>query len=370
MSSSEFDVFLCHNSKDKPIIRIVDKALRDYGMSTWMDEVDLAPGARWRPAISDMIAGVKSVAIFIGENGLGPYQHKEVEDVLSRLSDEGRPIIPVLLPNTEPPEKIPSFLLKCSYGDDLSDFTFVKMGAGNSVSRLIHGITGTAPCKEKSDLFSSLQLDYERAYSQFELESIPLEIGRIAESLRVLSSEHGKIAKSLSDLCLEYENKKHKLQSIENKLQQIREHRKSKSSDLVNRLEVFLKSEKKDLYKYVSKQMEKEMSKSLSEKLVALDAYTQLQETVEHLIAVIPAALLAEDNGDTYNYRALVKAWRHGPLEQFWDDDEYVDDLVRVYSEALQTLERKVCTSYKMNDDLQAKLKTIMNSFKSQFANY
>lgn len=41
----EFDVFLSHNSKDKPAVEIIAKKLKEaYGLKCWLDKWNLVPG--------------------------------------------------------------------------------------------------------------------------------------------------------------------------------------------------------------------------------------------------------------------------------------------------------------------------------------
>jgi len=45
-----FDVFLSHNSKDKPVVRQIAEALKGRGVRAWLDERELPPGSLWRPS--------------------------------------------------------------------------------------------------------------------------------------------------------------------------------------------------------------------------------------------------------------------------------------------------------------------------------
>ena len=180
MSTSKYDVFLCHNSKDKDVVRAVDSVLKDFKIKTWLDEVDLRPGRSWKPEIHELITTVRSIAIFIGENGFGSYQEKEIEDVLLQFSSKDRPIIPVLLPNTEPPGTVPKFFKNSPYGGDLSNFTFVDLNSQNSMSRLILGINGNGIDKEQCDF---AQLLYQTNYDRLKLESLPTQIEKFSGSI-------------------------------------------------------------------------------------------------------------------------------------------------------------------------------------------
>ncbi len=39
-----FDVFLCHNSLDKPLVRKIHDILEELGIRAWLDEKQLRPG--------------------------------------------------------------------------------------------------------------------------------------------------------------------------------------------------------------------------------------------------------------------------------------------------------------------------------------
>ena len=53
MSSSDtelkpFDVFLCHNSEDKPEIHRIADDLIKQGIKPWLDEREIRPGELWQ----------------------------------------------------------------------------------------------------------------------------------------------------------------------------------------------------------------------------------------------------------------------------------------------------------------------------------
>ena len=70
MADETFDVFLSHNSKDKPVVRQIAEALRDRGLRVWLDEWELIPGRRWIPALERAIQNTKTATVMVGENGL------------------------------------------------------------------------------------------------------------------------------------------------------------------------------------------------------------------------------------------------------------------------------------------------------------
>lgn len=98
MISSQFDVFLCHNSDDKPQVRQIAEQLESMGIRVWLDERELRPGVRWEGILQDTIVQTEAAAVFVGSNGLGPWQEQEIESFLIAFAKTHRkPIIPVLL---------------------------------------------------------------------------------------------------------------------------------------------------------------------------------------------------------------------------------------------------------------------------------
>ena len=74
----EFDVFLCHNSEDKPEVRKIADALEKQNIKTWLDQRNLRPGTIWLDEIQQQIKQIRTVAVFIGKSGVGPWQAEEI----------------------------------------------------------------------------------------------------------------------------------------------------------------------------------------------------------------------------------------------------------------------------------------------------
>ncbi len=130
-----FDVFLCHKSTDKPAVRDIGERLKERGISPWLDEWELRPGQSWLRSLEQQIGGIKSVAIFIGSDGLGPFQQEEVDAVLRRFAAQNSPVIPVLLNNAPDTPELPIFL----EGRMWVDF---RIDTPDPIEQLIWGITG------------------------------------------------------------------------------------------------------------------------------------------------------------------------------------------------------------------------------------
>ncbi len=134
--SDTCDVFLSHNSKDKPLVRQIAEDLRGRGINVWFDEWNLVPGRRWIPALEKGIETASTVAVLVGESGMGPWEQPEYEGSLREFVGRGLPVIPVLLPGAPVEIKLPLFL---------SGFTWVDLRGGltaEGLGRLVWGITG------------------------------------------------------------------------------------------------------------------------------------------------------------------------------------------------------------------------------------
>jgi hypothetical protein len=117
-----FDVFLCHNSDDKPAIRKVNSEMKEWGIRTWFDEEQLRPGTIWQTELERVIEGVRSACVFVGDSGFGPWHANEARAFLNLIDTEQRPVIPVLLPNASKAPQLPVFLHLRSWVDLRDDY--------------------------------------------------------------------------------------------------------------------------------------------------------------------------------------------------------------------------------------------------------
>jgi len=134
LKNEEYDIFLCHNNEDKVEVKEIAKQLMARGILPWLDEWDLQPGFPWQIALEKQIENIKSAAVFVGKNGLGPWQNMELLAFLRQFSNRKCPVIPVLLCNCDQNPELPAFLCGLQFVDFRSD--------RNPLDRLIWGITG------------------------------------------------------------------------------------------------------------------------------------------------------------------------------------------------------------------------------------
>ena len=150
MVERKFDVFLAHNSVDKPQVRAIADELKKRGLNPWLDEEEIAPGRSFQEEIQQAISKVKSAAIFIGEKGLGRWQSVELESFTEQFVDENIPVIPVLLPGVDSIPKKMHFLKRFNW------VNFKSMDDADAFDDLVWGITGTKPV-QRSQLASSAE---------------------------------------------------------------------------------------------------------------------------------------------------------------------------------------------------------------------
>ncbi len=131
-SGTAYDVFLCHNSEDKPEVRQVYEALKVRGLKPWIDEVDLRPGDAWRPAIEAALEGAGTAFVFVGKEG-GRVQVREI-DICIDLESRGKlRVIPVILPGCLDDSEIGGFLRGYAWVD-------FRQGDSDPLDQLCNGI--------------------------------------------------------------------------------------------------------------------------------------------------------------------------------------------------------------------------------------
>lgn len=133
-----YDVFLCHNSREKEEIRKLNELLKRERVQTWFGEDQLAPGRPWQPELERQIKNVKSAAVIVGSSGRGPWQEVEIRAFLSEFVNRSCPIIPVLLETCTTPPELPLFLSQFTWAD-------FRQRVPDPWKRLLWGIRGTMP---------------------------------------------------------------------------------------------------------------------------------------------------------------------------------------------------------------------------------
>ena len=134
--ATSFDVFLSHNSQDKPTVRVLRDRLVELQLKVWFDEDELRPGIPWQKLLEEGIKNSASVAVLVGQDGLGPWEDEEMQGALSLAVKNKRPVIPVLMPGASAQPDLPMFLGNRTWVDLRNGFD--KGG----LDKLVWGITG------------------------------------------------------------------------------------------------------------------------------------------------------------------------------------------------------------------------------------
>jgi len=138
-SPPPFDVFLSHNSKDKPAVIALARRLEANGVKVWLDAWELRPGHPWQEALEQIIKTTRSAVVVFGPAGIGPWEDMEMRACLDGFVKRRQPVIPVLLPGCPKTPVLPLLL---------EQFTWVDCREGredDGFYRLIWGITGKKP---------------------------------------------------------------------------------------------------------------------------------------------------------------------------------------------------------------------------------
>jgi WD40 repeat protein/MinD-like ATPase involved in chromosome partitioning or flagellar assembly len=114
-TKKKYDAFISHNSQDKPIVeKIAEYLIENRKLKVWLDIWDLTPGDSWREEIEIALFESECCVVFLGPNGVGPWQNEEMQIILDKkVSDKTIRIVPVLLPGAKLPKEestIPNFL--------------------------------------------------------------------------------------------------------------------------------------------------------------------------------------------------------------------------------------------------------------------
>src|SRR5208283_3106316 len=172
---SSYDLFLSYNSVDHRIVEEVAHKLADAGLKElFLDRWNLLIGTRWRPMLEKALGSSKAVAIFVGPGEMGSWQQREVDVALDLQSrNPNLPVIPVLLPDCEPPL---GFLRQLTWVDLRSQVL------DRGIAILIKAARGEAPGPDLQGHFDSVRASIcpYRGLLHFREEDAPFFFGREA----------------------------------------------------------------------------------------------------------------------------------------------------------------------------------------------
>ena len=138
-----YDVFLSHNSQNKPAVEQLAKRLVDEaGITLFLDKWNLIPGNPWQEELETALRQSRTVAVFLGPQGISPWENEEMRAALARrATDKARRVIPVLLPGAVKDDSaLPDFLQRLTWVD-----FHQGIDDADAFRRLVAGIRGEPP---------------------------------------------------------------------------------------------------------------------------------------------------------------------------------------------------------------------------------
>ncbi|MFD4642290.1 TIR domain-containing protein [Lentzea sp. NPDC058436] len=137
--AEDYDVFLCHNVRDKSLVMKVVAELEARGILPWLDIHDIPPGSRWQNEMANGIEKSRSAAVLVGPSGFGPWHDAEMQLISDwSVRDARRRVIPVFLEGADQDLKMPGFLRVWSTVD-------MRTADPDPVEQLVWGVTGEQP---------------------------------------------------------------------------------------------------------------------------------------------------------------------------------------------------------------------------------
>ena len=134
-----FDVFLSHNSVDKPWAIQLKRSLEGRGLRVWLDRDEIRPGDLFVGALESGIQQSKAVVLVVSpESARSGWVREEYSRAidLAQGSDSPLQLIPAILRDAE----LPGFLKSRNWVDFRDASLFEE-----SIERLVWGVTGKKP---------------------------------------------------------------------------------------------------------------------------------------------------------------------------------------------------------------------------------
>ena len=109
----KYDVFINYSFKDVLAVNVLMARLQAHGIHCWRDEWEMLPGDDIVTSLREGIEESHILLVFVGRNGLGPWQKREILSAkMAQRFKKNKHIIPVFFPgpSKEEREKLADFL--------------------------------------------------------------------------------------------------------------------------------------------------------------------------------------------------------------------------------------------------------------------
>lgn len=174
-------LFLSYNSKNRAIVEGIADSLKKNGFEIFFDKESIGAGDIWAQKIQTGIESSNATLVFIGEEGIGAWQNKEIIAIVNDcIKKSSYKIIPVLIPTSNKfiDYRLPWFL---------SDYQWVEFNDTNdnhALSKLLESLRG----KEKENILLIGQNPY-KGLDSFEVDDDYCFFGRTFDLNQVFHSK-------------------------------------------------------------------------------------------------------------------------------------------------------------------------------------
>jgi hypothetical protein len=106
----------------------------------WLDREQIPPGRSFQDEIQKALPAVRSMTVFLGPAGVGPWEAWELRVMISQCVETGKPVIPVLLPG------VSGFPPNLLFLKEMTGVAFREhVEEAEPLAHLVWGITGVRP---------------------------------------------------------------------------------------------------------------------------------------------------------------------------------------------------------------------------------
>ncbi|NVO10748.1 MAG: TIR domain-containing protein [Bacteroidales bacterium] len=174
-------LFLSYNSKNRTIVEGIADSLKKNGFEIFFDKESIGAGDIWAQKIQTGIESSNATLVFIGEEGIGAWQNKEIIAIVNDcIKKSSYKVIPVLIPTSNKfiDYRLPWFL---------SDYQWVEFNDTNdnhALSKLLESLRG----KEKENNLLIGQNPY-KGLDSFEVDDDYCFFGRTFDLNQVFHSK-------------------------------------------------------------------------------------------------------------------------------------------------------------------------------------
>lgn len=126
--TERFDVFFSYSRQDEGSVLELGEALKERGITVWLDVWEIPPGVDWQRGIEDGIVRSGSAAVMVGGEGeLSPWEVPEMRACINEAVTRGMIVMPVLLPDAPKQPELPIFLKTFNWLDLRGGLTTRKL---------------------------------------------------------------------------------------------------------------------------------------------------------------------------------------------------------------------------------------------------